>query len=624
MRPGEHKRLPNHVIGLILVALIVVGSYLAYTKKLPWSHGYEVKAVFTTAENIRPNAPVRIAGVNVGEVTSIESCTNDNPECGGIDGGDTLTAQAGKPNNPGQGGGSGLQAAVVTMEISDEGRPIKQDATFKLRQRLFLEGNLFVDVSPGSPGSSEVSSDHTFPMTQTSASVQLDQVLTTLQSGVRKNLQIFLKEFGNALTKYGGAEGFRELYRTSPGAFKYTSLVNQALLGTQPHDLSNLVRDLDSTVQALDADETGLQNLVTNLRVVTGSFAAQHQALSEAIARLPRLLEVGRPALAALDRSFPPLRAFAREALPGIRSTPETLDAATPLLNQIRALVSQRELRGLSQDLRQTIPSLTKLSHRSIPFLNQSRALASCFNQTIIPWSNSSVPDPNFPPATVTDGAGQHPATVAEETGYGLVGIGGESRSGDANGEYIRVEAGGGVNTPVFPGPINGTVGNVIENVRAQSQTVPFVGFAESQILGSQPNLAFGNEDSAKTPFRPDAPCERQEPPNLATSAGPAPEQVSPTLPGPLGANAGSQKQQGKQVMQDFADAFTDAQHLAAKGQHEKATGIMSKATLDWLHYRGNSDPEVRGQLKAWDSGGKRGTGERSGNSGGSARGGSK
>ncbi len=79
-------------------------------------------------------------------------------------------------------------------------------------------------------------------MTQTSASVQLDQVLTTLQGGVRKNLQIFLKEFGNALTKYGGAEGFRELYRTSPGAYKYTSLVNQAFLGTHPHDLSNLVR----------------------------------------------------------------------------------------------------------------------------------------------------------------------------------------------------------------------------------------------------------------------------------------------------------------------------------------------------------------------------------------------
>jgi phospholipid/cholesterol/gamma-HCH transport system substrate-binding protein len=592
MRPGHDKRLPNHVVGLLLIVLIAVGSYIAYTKKLPWSHGYQIKAVFTTAENIRPKSPVRIAGVNVGEVTDVQPCTNDNPACGGVDGGDTSASTNGPS---GSGGASGLQAAIVTMDITDEGRPIKKDATFKLRPRLFLEGNLFVDVNPGTPESAEAPSDHTFPVTQTSASVQLDQVLTTLQYGVRKDLQIFLKEFGNALTKYGGAAGFRELYRTSPGAYKYTSLVNQALLGTQPHDLSNLVRDLDSTVQALDQDERGLQNLVTNLRVVTGSFAAQNQALSEAIARLPGLLQVGRPALAALDQSFPPLRAFAREVLPGVRSTPETLDEATPLLNQIRALMSRSELRGLSRDLRHTIPDLTKLSHRTIPFLNQSRSLASCFNQVIIPWSNSSVPDSNFPPPTVTDAAGTHPATVAEETGYGLAGIGGESRSGDANGEYIRVEAGGGVNTPVFPGPIQSTAGKIIENSQPASQTVPFAGFAESQILGSQPNLALGHEDSVKTPYRPDAPCERQEPPNLQASNGPAPQQTNPGLVG----GVLDRLKPLEQASKDFAGAYGKAQKLAADGKQEKASTLVAKATKQWLHTKAKSDPQLRAQLRS-------------------------
>jgi phospholipid/cholesterol/gamma-HCH transport system substrate-binding protein len=603
MRAGHGKRLPNHVIGLILIVLIVVGSYLAYTKKLPWSHGYEIKAVFTTAENVRPDSPVRIAGVNVGEVTDVEPCTNDNGACGGVEGGDTVAAA--NDEGAGQGGASGLQASIVTMEISDEGRPIKDDATFKLRPRLFLEGNLFVDVNPGSPESPEAPADHVFPVMQTSASVQLDQVLTTLQYGVRRDLQIFLKEFGNALIKYHGAAGFRELYRTSPGAYKYTSLVNQALLGTQPHDLSNLVRDLDSTVQALDADERGLQDLVTNLRIVTGSFAAQNQALSEAIARLPELMRVGQPALAALDRSFPPLRAFAREALPGVRSTPETIDAATPLLHQLRGLVSRRELRGLSQDLRHTIPNLTKLSARTIPFLHQSRSLASCFNQVIIPWSNSTVPDPNFPPPTVTDGAGTHPATVAEETGYGLVGIGGESRSGDANGETIRVEAGGGVNTPAFPaGPIAGTVGNVIENARPASQTVPFVGFAESQILGSAPSLAFGHEDSAKTPFRPGAPCERQEPPNLRASNGPAPRQVSP---GATGVGSGLPALRPLQrASKEFASAYGKAQQLAARGKQSAASNVVAKATVEWLHSKAKSDPHLRSRLRAAQQEGSR------------------
>jgi phospholipid/cholesterol/gamma-HCH transport system substrate-binding protein len=598
MRPGGHKRLPNQVIGLILIVLIAVGSYLAFAKKLPWSHGYEIQAVFTTAENVRPKSPVRIAGVEVGEVTDVQPCTNDNSACGGVDGGDTVTASTNGPS-PGQSGASSVQAAIVTMEISDEGRPIKEDATFKLRPRLFLEGNMFVDVSPGSPQSSEAAADHVFPVTQTGAAVQLDQVLTTLQYGVRKDLQIFLKEFGNALTKYGGAAGLRELYQTSPGAFRYTSLVNQALLGTQPHDLSNLVRDLDSTVQALDKDEQGLQNLVTNLRVVTGSFAAQNQALSDGIARLPGFLQVGRPALAALDRSLPPLRAFAREALPGVRSTPETLDAATPLLNQIRLLVRQRELRGLSQDLRHTIPRLTKLSHRTIPFLKQSRALASCFNEAIIPWANSSVPDSNFPPQTVTDGAGTHPATVAEETGYGLVGIGGESRSGDANGEYIRVEAGGGANSPAFPLPPIAGAGSVIKDVQPASQTVPFVGFAESKILGSQPSLARGHGDSVKTPFRPDAPCERQQPPNLETSQGPAPPQTSPS-PLPVNSNSKSPKfEELEQASKDFATAYDKAQRLVAGGEQSKADALIGKATQDWLHNRAKTDPALRSQLQA-------------------------
>jgi phospholipid/cholesterol/gamma-HCH transport system substrate-binding protein len=592
MRPGQHKRLPNHVVGLILIVIVAVGSFLAYTKKLPWSHGYEIKAVFTTAENIRVKSPVRIAGVNVGTVTDVQHLSADSPEYQAATG----KARAPRKMAPGQ------QAAVVTMQINDSGRPINEDATFKLRPRLFLEGNMFVDLQPGSPNAPEAPNDYTFPLTQTSSAVQLDQVLTTLQGNVRQNLQTFLKEFGNALVKYNGANGFRTYFATSPGANRYTAEVNQALLGTEPNDLSGLVKNLDSTVQALDADETGLQNLVTNLRVVTGSFAAQNRALASAIGELPHVLEVGRPALAHLSDSFPPLRAFAREALPGVRSTPETLDAATPLLHQIRGLVSKPELRGLTHDLRPTIPRLTKLTKRTIPFLHQSRALASCFNQVVIPWSNSSVPDPEPAPPTVTDGAGTHPATVYEETGYGLTGIGGESRSGDANGEYIRVEAGGGANTPVIPGPINGGVGQVITGLQPASQTVPFVGFAESQILGSRPNLSAGHEDSLKTPFRPTKPCERQQPPNLEASTGPAPPQTpagsgslsSSSLPAPL-QNLGH-------TALDYTKNYFQAQQLSAQGKNSQAQALLKQAGAEWLRYQSSSQPWLKSEVKKIDS----------------------
>jgi phospholipid/cholesterol/gamma-HCH transport system substrate-binding protein len=590
MRPGQHKRLSNPVIGLILVALIAVGSVLAYTKKLPWSHTYTVEAVFTTAENVRVKSPVRIAGVNVGEVTGVEHLSSDDPDFQAATGGST---------QPPTSGATGQQAAIVTMEITDEGRPVKEDATFKLRPRLFLEGNLFVDLHPGTPGSPEAPDGHVFPVDQTSASVQLDQVLSTLQANVRRNLQVFLAEFGDALIKYKGAQGFRELYATSPGAYKYTSQVNQAFLGTEPHDLSNLVKNLDRTVQALDADETGLQDLVTNLRIVTGSFAAQSNALEAAIAELPDVLAAGRPALKHLDQAFPPLRAFAREALPGVRSTPETLDAATPFLNQVRGLVSKPELRGLVHDLRPTIPRLTKLSARTIPFLHQSRALSSCFNESIIPWSNSSIPDPDIPPPTITDAAGTHPATVSEETGYGLVGIAGESRSGDGNGQYIRVEAGGGVNTPIFPGPINGTAGQIISGSQPASQTVPFVGFAESEILGSRPSLALGSTDSLKTPFRPDAPCERQQPPNLQSSEGPAPTQTPASTASVSTSSVPAALKGLGQASLTYAKNYVEAQQLGAQGKTDQADALMKKAYQAWHSFEKAAKPQLESQLNA-------------------------
>ena len=580
MRPGQHKRLSNPVLGLLLVLVIAVGSFLAYTKKLPWSHGYEVKAVFTTAENIRVKSPVRIAGVTVGTVTDVHHCTPNDPACGGPGDNRLQAAAGGETQTPGQPQtAQSSPAAVVTMQITDAGRPIFEDATFKLRPRLFLEGNLFVDVHPGTPGAPQAPANYTFPATQTAVAVQLDQVLTTLQSDVRKNLQLFLQEFGDALIKYHGAEGFRTLYKTSPAAFKYTSIVNQAFLGTQPHDLSGLVKNLDSTVQALDADETGLQNLVTNLRIFTGSFAAQSRALQVAIGELPRVLDAGRPALLHLDQAFPPLRAFAREILPGVRSTPETLDAATPLLNQVRGLVSRPELRGLVHDLRPTIPRLTKLTKRTIPFLHQTRALSSCFNQVIIPWSNDTVPDPFQSVSQINNGELNSQGSmgkVYEETAYGLAGIGGESRSGDANGQDIRVEAGGGTNTVVLPA---GTYG-----VSDQ-----LVGVTPFPLLGGLPAIP----SSAKPPFRPDAPCERQDPPNL--NAG---QQASPPSSMSAPASSAAAPVDTSKLPADFVSQSKQILKLRGEGKDSQANALALQAAQNYIA-QGQGSKDLRNMVKS-------------------------
>ena len=386
------------------------------------------------------------------------------------------------------------------MTVTEEGLPLHEDAQMQLRPRLFLEGNLFVDLKPGSPNAPEVDENHTFAINQTSSSVQIDQVLTTLQSDVRANLQTFLDQFGNALMKYGGAKGFQQLYKSSAGAFKYTSIVNEALQGKKPHDLSGLIRNLDKVVAALGSNELALQNLVTNFRVVSGSFAAESASLEQAIAQLPQVLDAAEPAFANLNASFPSLRAFAREALPGVRSTAPALREATPLIEQVRLLVSEPELRGLVADLRPTIPDLAKLTARTKPLLAQFRRVSSCFNEVVIPWSNDTVDPPATYPAKL-----QPQGTVAEETASGLVGIGSESRSGDANGQYIRVEAGGGANTVLIPGG-------------APDGAADAVGLLDFPLLGGMPSVHGNLADSQVPKYRPGVSCETQDPPDLSAA----------------------------------------------------------------------------------------------------------
>ena len=112
---------------------------------------------------------MRIAGVNVGKVKSVDRYKNTN-----------LTD--------------------VTMEISGQGLPIHRDAMLKIRPRIFLEGNFFVDLRPGSPSAPEVPENGTIGPAQTATPVQLDQVLTALQSDQRADLQVLLQQFGIALT----------------------------------------------------------------------------------------------------------------------------------------------------------------------------------------------------------------------------------------------------------------------------------------------------------------------------------------------------------------------------------------------------------------------------------------
>jgi virulence factor Mce-like protein len=479
MRGMKGRRLvPNWIVGILAIVGATGGVLLAFQGELPWSEGHELEAVFPRVQGLNPDSPVRIAGVDVGEVTAVEHA---DPEEGSGDGEEQPAG-----------------ATVVTMELTDDALPIHEDATMKIRPRLFLEGNYFIELETGSPSAPELEEGGRIPYTNTAAPVQLDEVLTSLQAPVRRELQVALDQLGGALANEGGTEGLREVARSAGGAAKQTAIVNAALLGTEPNDLSGMIRNLGRVTAALDRHELALQDLISNSNDVAGALAAEGAALERSVAELPGTIDAAMPTLDALNASLPPARAFAREALPGTRALPPALDEATPLLAQVRGLVAKDELRGALADLRPTIPRLASLTDDTTTLLGEARALTSCFSEIVIPWSQSTPVDPETPAN----------GPIYKETAWGLTGISGESRNFDGNGPWARVLGASGANFATLP-PLEGTSDQL-------------VGMSPFPLLGARPALT----SSAHTPFRRDVDCETQDLPDLDSGqASPAPEQ---------------------------------------------------------------------------------------------------
>lgn len=480
-RRRRRRPIPRALTGVIAAVLILAVCWLVFGGPRPWSSGgFRLRAVFTVQTQLHLASPVRIAGVNVGKVTAIHRVGGSSP------------------------------AAVVTMTIDHNGLPIHSDATADIKPRLFLEGNFYVDVKPGTPSAPALHSGSTLSAGHTAGPVQLDRVLSSLDTNTRTNLQTLLRGLGSSLNgkpsaaadasaapSQRGLTAAQSLNRSlsySADAFKASAIVNQALLGENPHDLSGAVSGTAKTFTGLSASQARLSDLVSSLNTTMGALASRQNDLSETIALLPGTLENVDRALGPLQASFAPTRQFARELLPGVRQLGPTVDAALPWLTQARALVSQRDLGGLLDQLTPAVQG-TGATVRLLPsLLKGSDALAACLNNTIIPTGNEKISDP-----PLTTGL-----QVYQELLQSGVGIASASQNFDGNGRYVRSTTGGGadrVQTGKLPGG------------------GPLYGNAVLPPLGTRPAYA-----GKAPPLKRSVACASEKPPKLnsaKTGTGP-------------------------------------------------------------------------------------------------------
>jgi virulence factor Mce-like protein len=469
-------------IGLIASVVVLVLLYLGFTKDIPFTTPYEVNAVFQSSNSIRPDSPVRIAGVNVGKVKEI------------------------KPQEDGDG-------AVVVMQINDEGLPLHTDATAKIRPRIFLEGNFFVDLSPGSPQAPILDDGGTLKVTQTATPVQLDQVLTSLQSDSRTDLKDLLDQLAVALNSKPtpeqdrdsdpsargetAAESFNDAYDDIPTAEASTSQVFDALLGVEPsRDLSRLLDGTARTTGALIRNENALRGLITNFNATMAAFAAQSRNLRLSVRELPTTLINANRALASLNAAFPPTRAFAREIIPGVKETPATIDAAFPWIDQARPLMGPKELGGLARELSPATTDFAKVTDAAIQLLPQTNLASLCATRVVLPTGDVPLQD------EFSTGVENY-----KEFFYTLVGLAGEGQNFDGNGMYVRFQTGGGTQT-VSLGSATSSSGQLF----GHNVAVP---------LGNRPFYP-----GHRSPYKPKATCYKQKRPNLN---GPAAAKSPPT-----------------------------------------------------------------------------------------------
>ena len=226
----------------------------------------------------------------------------------------------GEPAAPGRDDGHQQERAADPRQ-RDRGRSAS---------RIFLEGNFYVDLAPGTPSAPILSSGATLPAANTSGPVQLDRVLAALTLDARTQPADAAPGDRRARsTRRGtpaedatqdpitrnltGGQALNKSLEYSTGAFRGSAIVNEALLGTQPHDLSKVVEGKRRCSEGLARSGEQLASFVHTFNATMADARLAPAGNRARRSRCcPPLLRQTESADAALDASFGPTQQFAR------------------------------------------------------------------------------------------------------------------------------------------------------------------------------------------------------------------------------------------------------------------------------------------------------------------------
>jgi phospholipid/cholesterol/gamma-HCH transport system substrate-binding protein len=299
------------------------------------SKGYRITIPFDEAGQLSAQADVRISGVPVGKVESLDYDKD-----------------------------RGVTDAVVQLDRSHA--PLPADTRAILRQKTLL-GETYIEISPGTPGGATIPEGGRLTPAAVGTSVELDEIFRALDARTRKNLTSWLQRQAQAVDGRGRdiSDALGNLAPTSEDA---TDLLT--VLDAQSGAVSRLVANAGVVAGAIGDRGGQLQALVNSADRVFATTARRDAELEQVLRVLPVFETETRTTLRALtefgedaDPLVSELRPAARELTPTLQAVERVSPAVRNLFEALGPLVDASEdgLPAISSLLREVEPLLGQL-----------------------------------------------------------------------------------------------------------------------------------------------------------------------------------------------------------------------------------------------------------------------
>jgi phospholipid/cholesterol/gamma-HCH transport system substrate-binding protein len=313
---------------------LMVFTWTQFGGTIPFRpQGYRIHALFNETGLLVPNADVRISGVDVGKVSSVEA--------------------------------KGTKS-LVTLDINRQYAPIPADTRAILREKTLL-GEAYIGLSSGTGAGPKIPDGGAILSSHIDDTQALDKVLASFDAPTQKALQNFLNGTFDALAGRG-----RDLNNAfgnlDPAVTELTALVN--VLNEQQGNVQRLISNSGTVLTTLGDRSAALQQLVTSGEQVFAATAARNTALTQTVDALPPFLAQLRSTLGTLNTTLgiagPTLRVLKPVAPlvpPALQDIIKLSDPAVRLLKQAPSLLrtATTALPSITRFMKAFKPAVDKL-----------------------------------------------------------------------------------------------------------------------------------------------------------------------------------------------------------------------------------------------------------------------